>query len=293
VANTVQLGRITHCPPSYALRQEVICTLAACSTGYVDHFGSASATQSCPELPVRAGGRGVEEPSVSSFEVLRERAPIGWAFAAAAVVVLAACGGNEHNLRSVTTGGYVSCRTGRDPAACLRFLVRAVDVRSIRLTADVPQQVTSTCAQMTGVTELRVACPPVVPAGGVVTDHDLYGPQVVNRRSYSMSINNGQNPGRIHWEVGAIRGPARALWIFDRSNWDARPPKQPARLIRKRRYLGHVVTLYRFPDSDGQLEGHDAASATQRGITYFASIHGHSHDDGDIAMLLAILARNP
>jgi hypothetical protein len=63
------------------------------------------------------------------------------------------------------------------------------------------------------------------------------------------------------------------------------------RLISERHDLGQVMTLYRFPDSDGQLEGHDAAFATKHGITYFVSIHGHSHDDGDIAMLLAILAR--
>jgi hypothetical protein len=136
-----------------------------------------------------------------------------------------------------------------------------------------------------------VPCPPLVPAGGVVSDHELCGPQLVTQRSYSISINNGQNPGRVHWEVGAIRGAARALWIFDRSNWEALPPKYPARLIGQRRYLGHDVTLYRFPDSDGQLEGHDAAFATKHGVTYFVSIHGHTHDDGDIAMLLAILAR--
>ena len=30
-------------------------------------------------------------------------------------------------------------------------------------------------------TQLEVVCPPLIPAGGVVTDHELYGPQIVNR----------------------------------------------------------------------------------------------------------------
>jgi len=141
-------------------------------------------------------------------------------------------------------------------------------------------------------TQLRVVCPPLAPTGGVVSDPDLYGPQIVNRQSYSVSINNGQNPGRIHWEFGAISGPQTRLWVFDRSNWDAPPNTPPARLIGTHTYLGHLITLYRFPDNDGQLEGHDAAFATEHGVSYFVSIHGHTHDDGDIAILLAILARS-
>jgi hypothetical protein len=141
-------------------------------------------------------------------------------------------------------------------------------------------------------TGIRVTCPPLAPAGGVVGDHELYGPELSDRRSYSMSINNGQNPGRIHWEVGAINGPSRALWIFARREWAALGPKRPVTLIGERRYLGQVVTLYRFPDTDGQLEGHDVALATKHGISYFVSIHGHNHVDADVAMLLAILARS-
>ena len=141
-------------------------------------------------------------------------------------------------------------------------------------------------------TKLEVVCPSLVPAGGVVGDHELYGPQIVDRGSYSVSINNGENPGRIHWEFGATLGPEAGLWVFDRKNWAAPPRTPPARLIGKLDYLGHVITLYRFPDNDGQLEGHDAAFATEDGVSYFVSIHGHNHDDGDIAMLLAILARS-
>lgn len=173
----------------------------------------------------------------------------------------------------------------------MRFLARAVRVTSIRLTTTVPRQVTASCAAAARKTQQEVVCPPLVPARGVVSNPELYGPQIVDRRSYSVSIDNGQNPGRIHWEFGAIRGPQTRLWVFDRSNWAAPPSTHPAHLIGKRDYLGHVIRLYRFPDEDGQLEGHDAAFATERGVSYFVSIHGHTHDDGDIAMLLAILAR--
>ncbi len=127
----------------------------------------------------------------------------------------------------------------------------------------------------------------------MVSNAELYGSHIVDRRSYSVSINNGQNPGRMHWEFGAIRGPQAQLWVFDRSNWAAPASTPPARLLGKRDCLGHVISLYRFPDNDGKLKGHDAAFATEDGVSYFVSIHGHTHDDGDIAMLLAILARSP
>src|SRR5579875_3758447 len=164
-------------------------------------------------------------------------------------------------------------------------------LRSIRLTTAVPRQVKASCVQASRMTKLTVVCPPLVPAGGVVPG--LYGPQIVSRTSYSVSINNGQNPGHIHWEFGATAGPQSRLWIFDRRDWAAPPHTPPARLIRRIRHLGRVITLYRFPDNDGQLEGHDAAFATQDGISYFVSIHGHTHDHADIAMLLAILDHSP
>ncbi len=225
------------------------------------------------------------------------RSSVGWVGALCTVgslLVSVACdGGADHTRNWPPNSSYSACQSGRPAGQCLRFLNRVVVLKSLELTADVPSRVTATCAEMVPMTRLHVICPPLVPAGGVVGDHALYGPQIVDRRSYSMSINNGDNQGRVHWEIGAITGPARALWVFDRANWDALPPRRPAELIGQRRYLGHTVTLYRFPDSDGQLEGHDAAFATKHAVTYFVSIHGHNHDDADIAMLLAVLACGP
>jgi hypothetical protein len=215
------------------------------------------------------------------------------------VAVLAAVGlastgcGASHERRGQADQRTKStaCAAGGVPEGCLRFVERAVEVRSIRLSANVAWQVKASCAAAARMTRIEVICPPVVPAGGVLNNPELYGPQIVDRRSYSVSINNGQNPGRIHWEFGAIKGPATQLWVFDRSEWAATPPKHPASLIGDRRRLGHLITLYRFPDNDGQLEGHDVAFATEGGISYFVSIHGHRTDDADIAMLLAILTR--
>lgn len=155
----------------------------------------------------------------------------------------------------------------------------------LRLTADVPAPVLVTCGEAAQGTRIRVVCPSLVPAGGVV-DH---GPEVTARDVYTMSFNNGQVPGHIHWEVGAGTLEGVATAEFDERDWDAPAPKQPARLIGARRCAGLLVMLYRFPQSDGQLEGHDVALATVGPITYFASIHGYSHDDADVDMLLAIL----
>ena len=67
----------------------------------------------------------------------------------------------------------------------MRFLDRAVRVTSIRLTTAVPRQVTASCAAAARQTQQEVVCPPLVPARGVVSNPELYGPQIVNRRSYS------------------------------------------------------------------------------------------------------------
>lgn len=182
-----------------------------------------------------------------------------------------------------------ACASDGVSDACRRYLERVAGAPGIRLSTHGASQVTASCAAAARVTRIKVVCPPLVPADGVVSDPRFYGPQLVDRSSYSVSINNGQNPGHIHWEFGAGRAPATRFWYFDRRNWDAPPPKHPPRRFAARRYLGHLITLYRFPDSDGQLEGHDAAFATKDGITYFASIHGRTHDAADIAILLAVL----
>ena len=149
-----------------------------------------------------------------------------------------------------------------------------------------PRTVLTSCGEAAQATPIWVVCPPVVPAGGVTRPH---GPQVTGPDVYTMSFNNGQVPGHIHWEVGAGTLAGVATAEFDERDWDAPAPKQPPRLIGGDRCAGYLVRIYRFPENDGQLEGHDVALATSKGITYFASVHGYGHDDADVAMLLAIL----
>jgi hypothetical protein len=188
----------------------------------------------------------------------------GTAFGVALALVLCACGAH-----------------GRRQSA---------EARGVRLTNNVPMAVRATCAAAARVTRIPVVCPPLVPADGVTGDHDLYGVQIIGPDVYTMSFNDGQVPGYIHWEIGAgtLQGVATAE--FDERDWDAPASKRPARLIGARRCSGGVpVMVYRFPQSDGQLEGHDVALATVGRLTYFASIHGYTHDDADVTMLLAIL----
>ena len=90
---------------------------------------------------------------------------------------LAGCGAGKQRI-STNEQSYRACGARGDPTACLRFLDRTVDVTSIQLTANVPRQVTATCAQTARLTQLPVTCPPLVPAGGVVNAHELYGPQL-------------------------------------------------------------------------------------------------------------------
>lgn len=166
---------------------------------------------------------------------------------------------------------------------------RVAATHTLSLTTHVSPAVTGTCAEAARGTRIRVVCPPVVPTDGVTGEHDLYGVQVTGPDVYTMSFNNGQVPGHIHWEAGAGSLEGIASAEFDERNWDAPTPKQPARLIGGERCAGFLVMLYRFPQFDGQLEGHDVALATEGQITYFASVHGYAHDDADVAMLLAIL----
>ena len=207
-------------------------------------------------------------------------------------LAVAACGGTGG--RGTPESSPAACVRTVSQGSCLRYVEGVARVRSIRLTSKIPLEVRQSCAAAARMTRIRVICPPVIPAGGVVKipgAEQLYGRQIVTPRSYSVSISNGTNEGYIHWEFGAIHGSATQLWVFDRANWEALPPKDPAVRVSERNYAGHSTNIWRFPENDGQLEGHDAAFATEHGISYFVSIHGHTHDDPDVAMLLAILAR--
>jgi hypothetical protein len=88
----------------------------------------------------------------------------------------------------------------------------------LKLTSDVSPRVRAACAEAA---RIRVVCPPLVPADGVMSEPDLYGPQVLTRDVYTLSFNNGQVPGHIHWEVGAGTLEGVATAEFDERDWDA------------------------------------------------------------------------
>jgi hypothetical protein len=160
------------------------------------------------------------------------------------VLAVAGCGGTGG--RATPKSSPALCVRAASAGSCLRHVERVERVRSIELTSKIPLEVTQSCAAAARITRIRVICPPVVPAGGVVRvpgAEQLYGPQIVTPRSYSVSINNGDTEGYVHWEFGAIQGPATRLWVFDRANWDAQPPKHPAVRVSEREYAGHSISI--------------------------------------------------
>jgi hypothetical protein len=107
-----------------------------------------------------------------------------------------------------------------------------------------------------------------------------------------LTFNNGENRGHVHWIVGAGEGQSVQHNLFDPQVWEV-----PGRVRRlsEHRYGPWTITFYRFPPhpSGGELGGHDLALVRLDRTTYFASIHGRTHHDADVAMLIAILLTAP
>jgi hypothetical protein len=123
-----------------------------------------------------------------------------------------------------------------------------------------------------------------------VADPDLYGAESWNAAGdvYSLTFNNGENRGYIHWIVGAGRGDTVHRYMLNPRMWVV-----PGRIrqLGERRYGPWTISFYGFPPhpSGGEFGGHVLALARLRGTTYFASVHGTAHRDADVAMLLATL----
>jgi hypothetical protein len=173
---------------------------------------------------------------------------------------------------------------------CTALVDRWAPVHSLNLSTDVPQRVRSTCARAGRQVRIAVVCPPLVPAGGVISDPDLYGAESRGSAGdfYLLTFNNGENRGYIHWIVGAGWGGTVESSLFDPRQWDV---PGGIRALGKRRYGPWTISFYHFPPhpSGGPLGGHDLALTKVGNTTYFATVHGHSHRDADAAMLLAIL----
>jgi hypothetical protein len=215
---------------------------------------------------------------------------------------LVACSSDRRS--SVTASRY---NTGLPPSPCrgldpwkgaalrrCRVLVsRWAPVHSVPLTTHLAPRVRSTCEQARRESRMPVICPPLIPTGGVVADPGLYGfygppPSDKAGDFYLLTFNNGDNPGHIHWIVGAGLDHTVQSNLFDPRRWDV--PGRTRRLGEPR-YGPWTITFFRFPPfpSGGELGGHDLALAKVGRTTYFATIHGHTHHDADAAMLIAIL----
>jgi hypothetical protein len=160
----------------------------------------------------------------------------------------------------------------------------------MRLTTQIPPRVRSTCAQARRQVHIRVVCPTLVPADGVVPDPYLYGAETRGSMGnfYLLTFNNGQNRGHTHWIVGAGRAQTVRRFLLNPHIF-AVPGK--VHCLGEHRYGSWTVTFYRFPPypSGGALGGHDLALVHAANTTYFASVHGRTHHDADVAMLLAML----
>jgi hypothetical protein len=219
----------------------------------------------------------------------------------AAAVAVAACGGGKHAPANVKQNvGLVRspCR-GIDPwkgaarRRCMALVSRWAPVHSVPLTTRLALRVRSTCEQARRESRMPVVCPPLIPIGGVVADPGLYGfegPPLPDKAGdfYRLTFNNGDNPGHIHWIVGAGLDRTVQSNLFDPRRWAV-----PGRTVRlgERSYGPWTITFFRFPayPSGGALGGHDLAVAKVGRTTYFATVHGHTHHDADAAMLIAIL----
>jgi hypothetical protein len=219
----------------------------------------------------------------------------------AAAIALAGCGGGTqapanagHDVGVVRS----PCR-GIDPwkgaalRRCMALVSRWAPVHSVPLTSRLAPRVRSTCEQARRESRMPVVCAPLIPTGGVVADPGLYGfygPQPSDKAGdfYLLTFNNGDNPGHIHWIVGAGLDHTVQSNLFDPRRWDV-PGR--ARRLGERRYGPWTITFFRFPPypSGGELGGHDLALAKVGRTTYFATVHGHTHHDADAAMLIAIL----
>ena len=223
----------------------------------------------------------------------------------AAAISISACGGGKH--AAVGTGQTAvavrsPCR-GVDPwngaalRGCLTLVSRWVPGHSVRLTTRIAPRVRSTCEQARRASRMPVVCPPLIPTGGVVADPGLYGfegPRLPDKRGdfYLLTFNNGENPGHVHWIVGAGLHNTVQGNLFDSRDWDV--PGRTRRL-GVRRYGPWTITFFRFPPhpSGGALGGHDLAVAKVGRTTWFATVHGYAHHDADAAMLIAILLTAP
>lgn len=160
---------------------------------------------------------------------------------------------------------------------------QASHVTSLRLTARIPRLVRRSCRAAR-----TFSCPRLVPVGGIVPIPYTSGVLEASPALYDLSFNNGTNRGYYHWTVGAGTSAAISHDLIDDRTHEGKGLPKRIRLLS----LGSTrIAVYRFPggSAGGYLSGHTAAFADTGRRVVFASVHGHRHEDADIALVADML----
>lgn len=198
-------------------------------------------------------------------------------------------------LLAIVCAATVGGGRGARGATSLELVNKSIaHVDTIRLTRRIPAHVRKICAATRRNVRIRVVCPPLVPAGGVVTDPGLsYSDTYRNVTDfYALTFNNGEIPSKLHWVVGAGT-PARVeRYVLSSRYWDVKGPVQRLGNVQS---AGKNVALYSFPEAPaGGIYGSHVVAMTRVGrLRFFASVHGYGQaaQRADIAMLIAMVNR--
>jgi hypothetical protein len=196
-------------------------------------------------------------------------------------IALASCGGGGAAHRSTPTGTPHELDFSGHPQALTR--AQAARVTSLELTSHLPPRVRRACHAA------PFRCPRLVPAGGITRIPEVAGgPLETGRDFYDLSYNNGSNPGYRHWVVGAGTPAGVARTLIDDRDHEVRGLPRRIRLLS---IDGTRIAVYRWhDDAGGYLSGHTAAFADLGRRVVFASVHGHTHADADVALVADMIS---
>ena len=151
-------------------------------------------------------------------------------------------------------------------------------VTSLRLTSRMPRGVQATCRAAR-----LFRCPHLIPAGGLSRFPYTHGPADTGRGIHVISFNNGTIRGHTHWIVGGGTPKALSRSLIDDRYHEGRGLPKRIRLLQ---LGGTRIAVYAWRgNAGGYLTGHTAAFAETGRRVIFASVHGHTHADADIAMV--------
>lgn len=169
-----------------------------------------------------------------------------------------------------------------------RLLKQLLDeVSTLPLTDRIGTRVRTTCASARRLARVTVVCPNLVPSAPLLNDRDAAQAMVSSRSDYELSFTAERNGRLLHWIVGGGKNSdVRRFVLGDETN----EVKGLPTLIDTRAVHDRRVAVYRFPPhpAGGPNGGHIGAFVGVRGQLIFATVHGYSHEDAAIAMVVAM-----